>query len=418
MAVFTFRFVAVALLAAAVSTANATTVTAVKKVNMTHDQTSSPFFTSSPSGVALAATNNTSNPYPLQQVITFKAAGTVVANNVTTLTSNGTYTITGNSTSAANWVDGNGIPAGLTLKFNTAFTVSVGANSPAGSTLTTAGASGANLGNGLGITQTTYNAGTGLGGVSTIDSSNLNEVPGSGTDVLDVSAVTVSNISFTGTLAESGFNFTPGTVGNFGPYVLRSNGFTEAGETLGLFSANGPPDPLNLGRPTIGFGVPSSDPSEVGRGEGIVASNVSIENGFNDQSVNGHSNIFPRQIGAFTLVPQNGTMALKGLGFEYDVTYDITPIVAGDYNKNGVVDAADYVLWRKGDLAADSNNDTLVDQTDYDFWRAKFGNPTPGAGAGLSGASVPEPAALTLLAIGLLATCLGRRGKLLRTRTV
>jgi hypothetical protein len=406
MAVSTFRLIAVALFIGVASSAGAVTVTAVKVVNLTHDQTSSPFFTSSPSGVALGAANNTQGANG--QTIILKPQGTVQANTVSSLVSTGQFTIVGSSTSAGNWVDGNGLPAGITLKFNTAFTVSVDANSPVGSTLTTAGVSGTNLGNGLGITQTTWNGTS--GGTSTIDSSNLNEVPGSGTDVLDISAVTVTGINFTGTMTEAGFNFAPGSVGNFGPYVLRSNGFTEAGETLALFSANNP-DPLGQGRPAIGFGTPSSDPSEVGRGEGFVASHLAIDNGF-------VAGLFPRQIGAFTLVPQNGTMALKGLGFEYDVTYGITPIVAGDYNKNGVVDAADYALWRKGDLAADSNGDTVVDQTDYDFWRARFGNGGPGAGAGLSGASVPEPAALTLLAIGLLATCSGRRGKLLRTRTI
>ena len=72
---------------------------------------------------------------------------------------------------------------------------------------------------------------------------------------------------------------------------------------------------------------------------------------------------------------------IKGISYAYDVTFGIAPIPPGDYNKNGVVDAADYVLWRKGDLAADSNGDTVVDQTDYDFWRANFGNPYSGCGS-------------------------------------
>ena len=93
-------------------------------------------------------------------------------------------------------------------------------------------------------------------------------------------------------------------------------------------------------------------------------------------------------------------------------------IPPGDYNKNGVVDAADSVLWRKGDPAADSNGDTFVDQVDYDLWLANFGNGARGSGAALSSASVPEPAALTLLAIGLFAMCAGRRGNQLRTRTI
>ena len=84
--------------------------------------------------------------------------------------------------------------------------------------------------------------------------------------------------------------------------------------------------------------------------------------------------------------------------------------VPGDYNHNGVVDAADYVLWRKGDPAADGNGDTMVDQSDYDFWRARFGNAAAGAGSGVvAGAAVPEPAGAALLIVGLLATCSCRR---------
>jgi hypothetical protein len=50
----------------------------------------------------------------------------------------------------------------------------------------------------------------------------------------------------------------------------------------------------------------------------------------------------------------------------------------GDYNYSGVVDAADYVLWRKslesnGDLRADGDGDADVDQDDYAVWRANFG---------------------------------------------
>lgn len=64
----------------------------------------------------------------------------------------------------------------------------------------------------------------------------------------------------------------------------------------------------------------------------------------------------------------------------------------GDYNVNGYVDAADYILWRKGNLAADGSGPTfgtpngIVDQADYTFWLANFGSVgayyTGGAGAG------------------------------------
>ena len=53
--------------------------------------------------------------------------------------------------------------------------------------------------------------------------------------------------------------------------------------------------------------------------------------------------------------------------------------VPGDYNYNGVVDAADYVVWRQtfgdiGDgLAADPNNNNIIDNEDYTAWRENFG---------------------------------------------
>jgi hypothetical protein len=83
--------------------------------------------------------------------------------------------------------------------------------------------------------------------------------------------------------------------------------------------------------------------------------------------------------------------------------------VPGDYNHNGTVDAADYALWRKGDLAADGTGpggtpDGTVNALDYTFWRSRFGN-TSGSGSSLSnGSAVPEPATLTLaiLSVGML----------------
>lgn len=75
-----------------------------------------------------------------------------------------------------------------------------------------------------------------------------------------------------------------------------------------------------------------------------------------------------------------------------------------DYNQNGIVDAADYILWRKQlgttvtpGSGADGNGDGNVDQLDYDLWRSHFGLPM-GAGGSLSTGTVPEPASLLLLA--------------------
>jgi FG-GAP-like repeat len=77
-------------------------------------------------------------------------------------------------------------------------------------------------------------------------------------------------------------------------------------------------------------------------------------------------------------------------------------VLAGDYNRNGVVDVADYVLWRdtlgqavENGSRADGDRDGTVDQDDYAVWRAHFAERSAMA-AGIS-SSVPEPNSLLLL---------------------
>jgi hypothetical protein len=78
----------------------------------------------------------------------------------------------------------------------------------------------------------------------------------------------------------------------------------------------------------------------------------------------------------------------------------------GDYNENGVVDAADYVVWRDnlGSGAPLPNDDTPgVGQDDYDRWKANFGS-TSGTGSIVSGNSaIPEPSTFVLLLLLLAA---------------
>jgi hypothetical protein len=185
-----------------------------------------------------------------------------------------------------------------------------------------------------------------------------------------------------------------------GVSILRSGAgsdFDEPSENAGLYS-------LPQGAtPTIGFGNGAL-------GTGTAQSNVLINNGFGVAAAT-FTNTY---LGAWDFKVLAGSMQLRGVGLQYNLGYDIVaaPVpVAGDYNANGVVDAADYVVWRKGDIAADGNGDTMVDQADYDFWRERFGNPSPGSGSGLVGSAVPEPAIATLLVVGLLAACARRRGR-------
>ena len=84
----------------------------------------------------------------------------------------------------------------------------------------------------------------------------------------------------------------------------------------------------------------------------------------------------------------------------------VLPAIPGDYNKDGVVDAADYTVWRDG-LGGEFTQD------DYNAWRANFGNTLGASGSGVNSdeglAWVPEPAASTLWTLGGLIGLTGRR---------
>jgi hypothetical protein len=83
--------------------------------------------------------------------------------------------------------------------------------------------------------------------------------------------------------------------------------------------------------------------------------------------------------------------------------YDLPAGVAGDYNGNGVVDAADYVVWRKGGTLQ-NEVETINSNTpeDYTAWRARCGNDAAAAAAGLTASGVPEPSATGLVVIAAL----------------
>ena len=83
--------------------------------------------------------------------------------------------------------------------------------------------------------------------------------------------------------------------------------------------------------------------------------------------------------------------------------------VLGDFSQNGVVDAADYVVWRdnfgtNNTLPNDGGLPLPVGNTHYDLWKLNFGNSGTGASAA---AAVPEPATCGLLLLGLLSSILG-----------
>jgi Dockerin type I domain len=95
----------------------------------------------------------------------------------------------------------------------------------------------------------------------------------------------------------------------------------------------------------------------------------------------------------------------------YPYQYKVSGVV-GDYNGNGTVDAADYVVWRRqqgttaSGLAADGNGDGTVNTADYTIWRTNYSVTSSGSGAGsglMASAAVPEPISAALAGAALLA---------------
>jgi hypothetical protein len=90
-----------------------------------------------------------------------------------------------------------------------------------------------------------------------------------------------------------------------------------------------------------------------------------------------------------------------------------TANLPGDYNGNGIVDAADYVAWRNNQgtthvLPNDAIGGT-IGAAQYNQWRAHFGQTAGGAGGPLPASSVPEPISATLFALGAVGSLMVAR---------
>jgi hypothetical protein len=115
---------------------------------------------------------------------------------------------------------------------------------------------------------------------------------------------------------------------------------------------------------------------------------------------------------------QNGTRkrftaldaaAMRDIGWEV-IAPPVTTLF-GDYNNNGIVDAADYVVWRDrlGQNVTIPNDMTSgnVGTGDYAVWRMNYDLMGSGSAAALAG--VPEPATVLLAIAGSIPIIIARR---------
>ncbi len=101
---------------------------------------------------------------------------------------------------------------------------------------------------------------------------------------------------------------------------------------------------------------------------------------------------------SFTLAPLSGRYILLAEN----------PLLPGDFNRNGVVDGADYVVWRKASGT----------QTDYNNWRSHFGQSIGDQSAASSAyqSAVPEISTVMLFLAGMIPMILHFRQFAIRRR--
>jgi hypothetical protein len=356
----------------------------------------SPFFTHHTNGVTPFAPAD--GWAPLDTTIAADPA------TATSTTPHKSFSLLGDSTAAGNWTDGNGIPAGITLTFDAQFTITpISVWAPdTGATimLTVPGYLGPNANGTTNVNERFSGRGIGVTSVpGNFGADDINFERG-----LGFSAITVSNVVFSGSLADPGYTFTPGGVSNMGVQLFESGQFQETTQGMTLTHSTG----------TIGFGQ-----ALTGSGTTAAFGGLKMNQNFGPfQPTPGDSSAFPRQPGPFTIYTTQGPAAVfRGISLGYDVTYDISPVgipPAGDYNNDGTVDAADYVIWKKvegtnTDLPNDGTLTGTVGADHYNLWRANFGQPSGSGAGGVAKASVPEPTTVVMLLIGGVVVALSRR---------
>lgn len=105
--------------------------------------------------------------------------------------------------------------------------------------------------------------------------------------------------------------------------------------------------------------------------------------------------------------PNGTTVFPQFMDVEYVRVWERQTNVSGDYNDDGLVDSADYIVWRKTldssgiGLIADSSGNGSVGPEDYEIWREDFQSSVLPAADSIAAINIPEPAMGVPVAVGL-----------------
>jgi autotransporter-associated beta strand protein len=252
-------------------------------------------------------------------------------------------------------------PGGLTKNGSGTFTLApaFNGNSYTGGTTVNGGKLLVNnaIGSGTGSGAVTVNSGATLGGAGAISGavtihSGGHVAPGTSIESLDVGSLTLA-------------------AGSILDFELDTVASTDTSDMINVTTANG----LTINGGTLNL-------TDVG---GMTPGTYTLI----DYSGTLNGNVSNLVLGA---APSGFVFALANN--QANTTIDLVVSaagLAGDFNNDGSVDAADYVIWRKG-------LGTTHTQQDYDAWQANFGALAGGGAA----SAVPEPATLVGLVSALL----------------
>jgi autotransporter-associated beta strand protein len=235
----------------------------------------------------------------------------------------------------------------------------------------------------------------------------------SGLTTVDEGALVINGSLAAGVVVKDGGILTG--IGSMGNVVVETGGVLSPGPAPATISFGG----LNLmsgSKFEYELGATARDRIVVTNGGNVTLGgvlNLALLDGFNPPLGQTFS-LFEGAIGSITgtfssvNAPTVSGHALTLLYSANQVTLQVTDavLVPGDFNSNGVVDAADYITWRNG-------LGTTHTPADYDVWRANFGR-TASSGSRATAllpngvdAAVPEPATWVFAVAGFCLSTLG-----------